>query len=150
MGSLDLDLWKRNQRNICIFQLYFNVINDCWWCNDSLYRTMQTATGVFGSESHADGRNENFSAISALSCPQIMAVELCRDRLVWLKPTYLIFLTFYYLKTTNHVWTFILKVHSLNCRGFVLVICGEGSASVRLFSLQLIFQWQVSLAPFYL
>ncbi|XWS39051.1 hypothetical protein CRYUN_Cryun18bG0016900 [Craigia yunnanensis] len=46
-----------------------------------LYRTMQTASGVFGSESHADGGNEKFSAISALHCPQIMAVELCRDRL---------------------------------------------------------------------
>ena len=46
---------------------------------------MQTAIGVFGSESHADGGNENFSATSALHCPQIMAVELCRDRLVWLK-----------------------------------------------------------------
>ncbi|XVF39694.1 hypothetical protein PTKIN_Ptkin01aG0053400 [Pterospermum kingtungense] len=47
-----------------------------------LYRTMQTAIGVFGSESHADGvKNEEFSAISAPNCPQIMAVELCRDRL---------------------------------------------------------------------
>ncbi|XP_022768520.1 phosphoglycerate mutase-like protein 1 [Durio zibethinus] len=47
-----------------------------------LYRTMQTAIGVFGSESHEDGGNENFSVISALNCPQIMAVELCRDRLM--------------------------------------------------------------------
>ncbi|XP_022773007.1 phosphoglycerate mutase-like protein 1 [Durio zibethinus] len=46
-----------------------------------LYRTMQTAIGVFGSESHADGGNEDFSAISATNYPQIMAVELCRDRL---------------------------------------------------------------------
>ncbi|XVF64938.1 hypothetical protein PTKIN_Ptkin09bG0206600 [Pterospermum kingtungense] len=45
-----------------------------------LYRAMQTAIGAFGSdhESRADGK---FSAISALYCPQIMAVELCRDRL---------------------------------------------------------------------
>ncbi|KAE8659223.1 Nudix hydrolase [Hibiscus syriacus] len=48
-----------------------------------LYRTMQTAMGVFGSESQADGgNNDKFSAIpSGLNCPPIMAVELCRDRL---------------------------------------------------------------------
>ena len=55
---------------------------------------MQTATGVFGSESHADERNENLTAKSALNCPQIMAVELCRDRLVWLKPIMFGFLNF--------------------------------------------------------
>ena len=136
MRSLDLSLWKRNQRNICIFQIYFNVVNDCWWCNDHC-RTMQTATGVFGSESHADERNEKISAISALNCPQIMAVELCRDRLVWLKSLMLGFLY------TNHDWTSIILMHFLHYRVFVLVIWGEGSASVRLFSLQLIFQWQV-------
>lgn len=49
---------------------------------------MQTAIGVFGSEIQADGiKNENFSAISAPNCPQIMAVELCRDRLVCLAET---------------------------------------------------------------
>ncbi|XP_039069723.1 phosphoglycerate mutase-like protein 1 [Hibiscus syriacus] len=37
-----------------------------------LYWTVQTAMEVFGSESQADGGN---------SCPQIMAVELCRDRM---------------------------------------------------------------------
>ncbi|KAH1065455.1 hypothetical protein J1N35_030442 [Gossypium stocksii] len=48
-----------------------------------LYRTMQTAIGVFGNESSADGGNtDNFSAKPGdLDCPQIMAVELCRDRL---------------------------------------------------------------------
>ncbi|XVF36538.1 hypothetical protein REPUB_Repub19eG0066300 [Reevesia pubescens] len=45
-----------------------------------LYRTMQTAIGVFGSaESQANaGGNGNFYT---MNCPQIMAVELCRDRL---------------------------------------------------------------------
>lgn len=49
-------------------------------------RTMQTAIGVFGNESSADGGNtDDCSAIpGGLNCPQIMAVELCRDRLVWL------------------------------------------------------------------
>ncbi|XP_040971840.1 phosphoglycerate mutase-like protein 1, partial [Gossypium hirsutum] len=38
-----------------------------------LYRTMQTAFGVFGStESNED---------AGVNCPQIMAVELCRDRM---------------------------------------------------------------------
>ncbi|GMI91033.1 hypothetical protein like AT1G09935 [Hibiscus trionum] len=37
-----------------------------------LYRTMQTAMGVFGGGSAMPG---------GLNCPQIMAVELCRDRL---------------------------------------------------------------------
>ncbi|XVE60646.1 hypothetical protein DITRI_Ditri05aG0144700 [Diplodiscus trichospermus] len=46
-----------------------------------LCRVMQTAVGVFGNESQADGENGCFSAISAPNCPQIMAVELCRDRL---------------------------------------------------------------------
>ncbi|XP_021284679.1 phosphoglycerate mutase-like protein 1 [Herrania umbratica] len=41
-----------------------------------LYRTMQTAFGVFGSESHGEG-----AAISAVNCPEIMAVELCRDKM---------------------------------------------------------------------
>ncbi|KAE8666755.1 Phosphoglycerate mutase family protein, putative isoform 1 [Hibiscus syriacus] len=41
-----------------------------------LYRTMQTAMGVFGSENQADGGN------NGLNCPQIMAVELCRDRMM--------------------------------------------------------------------
>ncbi|KAK8580446.1 hypothetical protein V6N12_070720 [Hibiscus sabdariffa] len=50
-----------------------------------LYRTMQTAVGVFGSEGQADGGyNYNFSGIpgGGLNCPQIMAVELCRDRMM--------------------------------------------------------------------
>ncbi|KAK6245824.1 hypothetical protein SCA6_008914 [Theobroma cacao] len=47
-----------------------------------LYRTMQTAIGVFGSESLGEGGNDNFSAISAVSWPQIMAVELCRDKMM--------------------------------------------------------------------
>ncbi|KAG8494037.1 hypothetical protein CXB51_011571 [Gossypium anomalum] len=48
-----------------------------------LYRTMQTAIGVFGNESSADGGNtDDFSEKpGGLGCPQIMAVELCRDRL---------------------------------------------------------------------
>ncbi|KAK8528323.1 hypothetical protein V6N12_074854 [Hibiscus sabdariffa] len=43
-----------------------------------LYRTMQTAFGVFGNPGSHDGKS---SATSAVNCPQIMAVELCRDRL---------------------------------------------------------------------
>ncbi|GMI82758.1 hypothetical protein like AT1G09935 [Hibiscus trionum] len=44
-----------------------------------LYRTMQTAMGVFGSEGQAD---DNFCAIPLpAGGPQIMAVELCRDRM---------------------------------------------------------------------
>ncbi|MBA0747284.1 hypothetical protein Gogos_004210, partial [Gossypium gossypioides] len=39
-----------------------------------LYRTMQTAFGVFGStESNED---------AGVNCPKIMAVELCRDRMM--------------------------------------------------------------------
>ncbi|KAE8686185.1 Phosphoglycerate mutase family protein, putative isoform 1 [Hibiscus syriacus] len=50
-----------------------------WDCS----RTMQTAFGVFGNPERDDyaGGNGKFSAISADDCPQIMAVELCRDRL---------------------------------------------------------------------
>ncbi|KAK8597043.1 hypothetical protein V6N13_001668 [Hibiscus sabdariffa] len=43
-----------------------------------LYRTMQTAFAVFGNPESHDGE---FSATSAVNCPRIMAVELCRDRL---------------------------------------------------------------------
>ncbi|KAL4279795.1 hypothetical protein GQ457_03G034580 [Hibiscus cannabinus] len=51
-----------------------------------LSRTMQTAMRVFGSEGQAGGGyKDNFSAIPGgdlnCPCPQIMAVELCRDRM---------------------------------------------------------------------
>lgn len=57
-----------------------------------LLRTMQTAVGVFGGESHTDGAtkpplmvagagNSGRSAISSLNCPPFMATELCREHL---------------------------------------------------------------------
>ncbi|KAJ6831239.1 phosphoglycerate mutase-like protein 1 isoform X2 [Iris pallida] len=56
------------------------------------YRTMQTAVGVFGGESHLDGSsvpplmvenagNSGHFAISSSNCPPIIAVELCREHL---------------------------------------------------------------------
>ncbi|CAD5193862.1 unnamed protein product [Musa acuminata subsp. malaccensis] len=57
-----------------------------------LLRTMQTAVGVFGGDSHSDGNNtpalmvENAGksrrpAISSLNCPPFIAVEYCREHL---------------------------------------------------------------------
>ncbi|XP_008785315.1 phosphoglycerate mutase-like protein 1 isoform X1 [Phoenix dactylifera] len=57
-----------------------------------LLRTMQTAAGVFGGESYADGvsapplmvanaGNSRRPAISSLNCPPLMAVEYCREHL---------------------------------------------------------------------
>ncbi|XP_057502840.1 uncharacterized protein LOC130786563 isoform X1 [Actinidia eriantha] len=58
-----------------------------------LFRTMQTAVGVFGSEGYTDkmdavplmvanAGNSDRPAISSLDCPPIVAVELCREHLV--------------------------------------------------------------------
>ncbi|THU45005.1 hypothetical protein C4D60_Mb02t13320 [Musa balbisiana] len=58
-----------------------------------LLRTMQTAVGVFGGDSHSDGNNtpalmvENAGkstrpAISSLNCPPFIAVEYCREHLI--------------------------------------------------------------------
>ncbi|KAG8491908.1 hypothetical protein CXB51_015250 [Gossypium anomalum] len=64
-----------------------------------LYRTMQTAFGVFGStESNED---------AGVNCPQIMAVELCRDRMLvtymakisHARPSFI---------CTNHGWSSII------------------------------------------
>ncbi|XP_057502842.1 phosphoglycerate mutase-like protein 1 isoform X2 [Actinidia eriantha] len=57
-----------------------------------LFRTMQTAVGVFGSEGYTDkmdavplmvanAGNSDRPAISSLDCPPIVAVELCREHL---------------------------------------------------------------------
>ncbi|XP_031482207.1 phosphoglycerate mutase-like protein 1 isoform X2 [Nymphaea colorata] len=57
-----------------------------------LLRTIQTAVGVFGGEEYVDGvqapplmvsnaGNSNHAAISSLSCPPFVAVELCREHL---------------------------------------------------------------------
>ncbi|GAV56661.1 hypothetical protein CFOL_v3_00203 [Cephalotus follicularis] len=56
-------------------------------------RTMQTTIGVFGSEGRTGGLdvtpvtvttagNNGHCEISTPSCPPIMVVELCRERLV--------------------------------------------------------------------
>ncbi|KAF3773920.1 Phosphoglycerate mutase-like protein 1, partial [Nymphaea thermarum] len=58
-----------------------------------LLRTIQTAVGVFGGEEYVDGvqapplmvsnaGNSNHAAISSLSCPPFVAVELCREHLI--------------------------------------------------------------------
>ncbi|KAL2927407.1 Phosphoglycerate mutase-like protein 1 [Bienertia sinuspersici] len=58
---------------------------------------MQTAVGVFGGEGYtgrmdvlpmmvANAGSSGRSAISSLNCPPIMAVELCREHLAFLKP----------------------------------------------------------------
>ncbi|CAN6459542.1 unnamed protein product [Victoria cruziana] len=57
-----------------------------------LLRTIQTAVGVFGGEEYVDGvqapplmvpnaGSSNHAAISSLSCPPFIAVELCREHL---------------------------------------------------------------------
>ncbi|PSS26168.1 Phosphoglycerate mutase-like protein, partial [Actinidia chinensis var. chinensis] len=57
-----------------------------------LFRTMQTAVGVFGGEGYTDrmdavplmvanAGNSGRPAISSLDCPPIVAVELCREHL---------------------------------------------------------------------
>ncbi|XP_057495989.1 phosphoglycerate mutase-like protein 1 [Actinidia eriantha] len=57
-----------------------------------LFRTMQTAVGVFGGEGYTDrmdavplmvanAGNSDRPAISSLDCPPIVAVELCREHL---------------------------------------------------------------------
>ncbi|CAJ1961402.1 unnamed protein product [Sphenostylis stenocarpa] len=58
-----------------------------------LLRTLQTAVGVFGGEGYTDSTdalplmvenagNSSCAAISSLNCPSIVAVELCRERLI--------------------------------------------------------------------
>lgn len=55
---------------------------------------MQTAVGVFGGEAFADGidvptlmaentGNSSRPAISSLNAPPFVAMELCREHLVW-------------------------------------------------------------------
>lgn len=55
---------------------------------------MQTAVGTFGGDSYIDGINvpplmvanagdSNRPPISSLNCPPFLAVELCRERLVY-------------------------------------------------------------------
>jgi len=57
-------------------------------------RTIQTAVGAFGGEGYSDGINVpplmvsnagdcNRPAISSLNCPPFLAVELCREHLVY-------------------------------------------------------------------
>lgn len=57
------------------------------------FRTLQTAVGVFGGEGYtsrmdmlplmvANAANSSYAAFSSLNCPPIVAVELCRERLV--------------------------------------------------------------------
>lgn len=62
-------------------------------------RTMETAVGTFGGEGYSDGINVpplmianagdcNRPAISSLNCPPFLAVELCREHLVYsIKPS---------------------------------------------------------------
>ena len=56
---------------------------------------MQTAVGVFGGGNYTDGvtapplmvegaENSGRQAISSLNCPPFLAVEACRERLVFL------------------------------------------------------------------
>lgn len=58
---------------------------------------MQTAVGVFGGEDYVDGvdvpplmianaGNSEHPAISSLNCPPFLAVETCRERLVYFLP----------------------------------------------------------------
>ena len=57
-------------------------------------RTMQTAVGVFGGEANTDGvsvpplmienvGHSDHPAVSSLNCPPFVAVELCREQMVW-------------------------------------------------------------------
>lgn len=63
-------------------------------------RTMQTAVGTFGGDEFTDGINvpplmvanaggSNHPAISSLNCPPFLAVELCRERMVYISTSLL-------------------------------------------------------------
>lgn len=55
--------------------------------NGFLFRALQTAIQVFGSEGQINGSKEaniDNSGISSLKFPPIVAVELCRERLVYM------------------------------------------------------------------
>lgn len=58
------------------------------------FRTLQTAVGVFGGEGYTDRADvlplmvanaggSSRAAISSLNCPPVVAVELCREHLVY-------------------------------------------------------------------
>lgn len=84
-----LNVSFRNPFWSLLFRVYCSLY-DYW-----IYRTIQTAVGVFGGEGYTDGMdslplmvanagNSGRPAISSLNCPPILAVELCREHLVWL------------------------------------------------------------------
>ncbi|KAL9321335.1 hypothetical protein ACSQ67_013174 [Phaseolus vulgaris] len=92
------------------------------------FRTLQTAVGVFGGEGYTNrtdvvplmvenAGNSSRAAISSLNCPPIVAVELCRERLI--------------------------SAYVFSCRGFIPATKEEASASIVLFFLQLIFHRQI-------
>ncbi|CAK9148516.1 unnamed protein product, partial [Ilex paraguariensis] len=105
-----------------------------------LLRTMQTAVGAFGGEGYSDGidvpplmvakaGNSSRPAISSLNCPPFVAVELCREHLL-------------YASTWNEPNPHHIAKYK-NVRVFIGVIRGEALASISFFFLKLIFHWQI-------
>jgi len=76
-----------------ILQLY-ELLNDLHRISLESDRTMQTTVGVFGGEKYTDGvnspplmvenaRHSGRPAVSSLNCPPFIAVEACREHLVF-------------------------------------------------------------------
>ncbi|RVX10266.1 Phosphoglycerate mutase-like protein 1 [Vitis vinifera] len=127
-------------------------------------RTMQTAVGVFGGEGYKDRMDVlplmvanagecNRSAISSLDSPPFLAVELCREHLVWPIQKEKVSLQAWPIQKGKDVMqndlAFSIMMGLLG-KGlgsllgeFILVIRGEASATISFFSLPLIFHWQI-------
>lgn len=106
---------------------------------------MQTAVGVFGGDgqSQTDGidAHPSLTATATVNCPPIVAIELCRERLVRT-----LALNWYVHKNQLHHTCIILltAASSAACRGFIHVTREEASASITLFSQQSTLNWQVA------
>lgn len=120
-------------------------------------RTLQTAVGVFGGdgESQTDGidAHPSLTATATVNCPPIIAVELCRERLVRVLPNacsvhknqdgYHMTAPYGSFNFQHTCIILLTAASSSACRGFIHVTREEASVSIGLFSEQSTLNWQV-------